>query len=396
MIKQLTPHERNLRNARNPANSFLNKRTRKNARQIVCRLGYNTICNSYTSEAEIGRLSGSSLNRMQAKKEKLERQARIEEIEKKTPKLCKNSDEYGQQQELLQLLRNVKEAEQANRRKFSKSLAGGEQRIHLLSKRTKGKLRDKATALFRCFKADGILATLTFIAKVEDKTAVKILNKFLTVLRTEYGLKNYLWVAERQNRNYKWPGNIHFHMVLNKRLAVEQFNALWLRQQFNAGLRHESFSELDVQSLYSFTDRELQQRLNPFDVEKISSIYTLSYYLTKYITKNQTKKSQGFQCSAWHCSRSVSRLFTKTIATQSTFSKAAGSANYRIDPKTKQIIKAKQVHGQFHNLFFIENKYLFLPDLGELEQINCWILEGMLPDKIPEIDDLDISKFYNN
>lgn len=396
MIKQLSKHERNLQRARQPGNSFLNKRTQKNARQIVCRLGYNTICNSYTPETEIGRLSGSTLNRQMAKKEKLGRQQRSREIEEQTPRVCKNSEEYGQRQELVQLLRAIKEAEATNKKRFSRPLAGGNLRVHLLSKRTKGKVRDKATALFRCFKTDGIMVTLTFIDKVEDRLAVGILNKFLTVLRTNHQVKNYLWVAERQMKNKKWPGNIHFHLVINQRLPVVAMNGLWLRQQLNAGLRHEKMTDLDCKNLWSFSDEELQERLNPLDIEPINSLYGLSYYLTKYIVKNQTKKDEGFACAAWHCSRSVSRLFTRTVVTQSTFSKAASDKNFRKDPKTKKIVRAQQRSGRFHNLFFIEDKYLFLPEMNELEQINCWILEGMLPDGIPKIDDIDISHFYNN
>jgi len=34
--------------------------------------------------------------------------------------------------------------------------------------------------------------------------------------------------------------------------------------------------------------------------------------------------------------------------------------------------------------------------MAELETINCWILDGMIPDRIPMIDDEKISKFFNN
>jgi hypothetical protein len=198
----------------------------------------------------------------------------------------------------------------------------------------------------------------------------------------------------------KTTGRIHFHIVLDQKMEVEKYNALWVLQQYNSGICHPDYSKTQITDWIE-NDRirspleksELQKRLNPFDVEKINSMYGLSFYLTKYITKNQ---SGAFDCLAWHCSRSVSKLFTKTVISRSTFSEVASKRNFRISPHTGKIVRAKHITGAFYSLFFIENKYIFLPEMAELEQINCWILDGMLPDRIPLLDDYNISKFYNN
>ena len=133
--------------------------------------------------------------------------------------------------------------------------------------------------------------------------------------------------------------------------------------------------------------------LNSFDVKKIKHIYGLSYYLTKYITKN---KNEGFGCSAWHCSRAVSKIFIKTLVNRSTFAAAASLVNSSLDKKTGEIRKALPKQGKYHCLFYIENKPFFLPEMSELEEINRWIVDGMLPDRLPDVDDQKILKLYSN
>lgn len=362
-----------------PGNRTLNKRVMPNGRQYVCRLGYNTACNSYTDTNEIGRLSGSSLNRMESKRRKYERQLVYEDAKKEAAKYCPGTYQYDFAKSRYELLSTVKAIESKPKLKIPKASDRGDVRIHLFSKRSRGKVRDKCTALYRCFKQTGILATLTFIADVTDKTAVTILNKFFTQLRDDKGKIKYLWVAERQ---MKTTGRIHFHIILNQRLEIQRYNELWIRQQYASGLRYRDLTEDQAVEL-----------LNPFDVKKIKSMYGLSYYLTKYITKNG---SEGFNCLAWHCSRSVSKLFTKTVVSRSTFTSVASWTNSRLDKKTGELVKGKNIAGAFYNLFFIENRLIYLPEMAELEQINCWILDGMLPDRIPLIEDVDISKFYNN
>jgi hypothetical protein len=383
-VKLLSSQERYIQRGRCPGNQTLNRRTQKNARKYVCRLGYNTICNSYTDDFDIMRLSGSSLNRAQAKKRKDELQKLSEAKAQIHAPFSGSVDDYAEYRAQVTANRANPIVKCGTKNWLSKSSNKLQPTIHVFSARSKGKVRDKATALYRCFKETGIFATLTFIQDVGDRQAVKILNKFLTVLRQGKKEIKYLWVAERQE-----SGRIHFHVVLSKRLSVAKYNALWVRQQYHEGLRHRNILPGHIDAM---TDKEIQKKLNPFDIEKITTVWGLCYYMTKYITKN---KGSGFDCLAWHCSRSVSKLFTKTVVTQSTFKAALSFRNTRVDKKTGELVRSEK-HGRFYSLYYIEDKCLFLPDMAELEQINCWILEGMLPDKVPEINDFDIGKFYNN
>ena len=385
-----------------PGNATLNRRTQRNGRSIHHRLGYNTIAASYTPDSEIARLSGSSLNRRFSKlkrDEKIQELQRLEEIQKKYRKA---DNELMQSLEEIDALRNVINCKPKLKRKFSKSPFERGKSLHFLSQRSKGKIRDKCTAFHRCLGNRKTFVTLTFINEVTDAIAIRILNKFLTALRSEFSNLHYVRISERQDN-----GRIHFHLIINKFLPVIAFNRLWILQQYNAGIElpgvprsefmwryEESLERERLETFSTKTNPDPVQELNnSFDVKKIRNINGLSYYLTKYITKN---KNEGFGCSSWHCSRAVSKLFIKTLVSRSTFAAASSSVNSRLDKKTGEIIKTPVVVGKYHCLYYIENKPFFLPEMSELETINKWIVDGMLPDRLPEVDDQQILKLFSN
>jgi hypothetical protein len=397
MIEILSPGQRARRNfllrAEMPQNLLLNKKTQPNARSYVSRLGYNMACTSYTQGIEIGRLSGSSLNRLQQKKRKDELKKLLSQPSQITEKVGTTVYDYAEYKSEIDHLRTIIARPAGNKKRISKSLR--QCGVHYLSKRSKGKIRDKCTAFYRACGKQRTFCTLTFINKVTDKKAIEVLNKFFTQLREDFHKKfKYIWVAERQTENKAHPDNIHFHCILNLRLPVRRYNALWVLQQYNSGIEFDGITKSQImQRIESETVHEV---LNPFDVKNIKSVYGLSYYLTKYITKNQ---SEGFKCAAWHCSRAVSRLFTKTVISRSCMSTVDSFVNSRLDKKTGELKKAKQVKGAFYQLFYIENRPYFLREMAEIEAVNMWILNGSPRDKLPEvpqIGDFEICKFYNN
>lgn len=317
----------------------------------------------------------------------------MEEIEKK---ICGTDPEYRRSKDEILSLREAIARQPKHKRKLSSLEDRRGKLLHFFSQRTKGKVRDKCTALHRCLGKDKSFATLTFIEHISDARAVKLLNKFLTALRERFERLNYIYVIERQPDS----GRPHFHLIVNKFLPVRQINALWTLQQYNEGLSVEGISRGQVEEMITY-DREhpdekseLQKVLNPFDVKKIRNINGLSYYLTKYITKGNN--SGGFGCAVWHCSRVVSRLFTKTIVSRSTFAAAGSYINSRLDKKTGELIKNKGKHEKFYSLFYIENRPFFLPDMERLEFVNWALTEGMNVSKILYYDedgkpDLDLS-----
>jgi hypothetical protein len=384
-VKVLTPEERRIQRGNAPGSAILNKRVQKPERSFVSRLGYNTACSAYTQSSDIGRFSGSSLNRLYAQKEKLERQRLFEVAEADAKANCK-SDIQGELAKQNQLLRDAIQDKLRNTKRPTKPLVRHTPGFHVLSPRSKGKIRDKCTAFYRSCGKQKTFATLTFLNQVTDRKAQNILNKFLTQLRDDYKRLKYIWVAERQGN-----GNIHFHLIINQRLPVSEYNALWVLQQYNAGVTYDGIHIDEIKQRYN--EGTIGKILNPFDIKNVKTIYGLSFYLTKYITKNT---SDGFGCLAWHCSRNVSRLFIKTVVNRSCMRAVSGPINSRVNRKTGEVIQAKMTRGAFHQLYFIENKPYFLKEMVEIEQINAWILDGMIPDKIPSIPEIDIGKFYIN
>lgn len=269
--------------------------------------------------------------------------------------------------------------------------------IHMLSARSRGKIKDKATAFFRACPGDRVFCTLTFVAAVDDQTGVHILNKYLTALRKEFPKLQYLWVAERQLKNKDFPNNIHFHVILNKRLPVRRWNAMWVMQQYNAGLvaRNQYGERITLREIEArFEDGTIHKVLNPVDLKRVRSIAGLSMYLTKYITKQE--KGQRFSCATWHCSRRVSRMFTRTTVGPSTFRYMQSFNNFKVDKDTGECWNPLPIVKQYYTMVYVNNKAAPLPYLKEMEQVNKWILGGLEIDKLPMEDDVSYKRWYCN
>jgi len=149
--------------------------------------------------------------------------------------------------------------------------------------------------------------TVTFPKGTTDDTAYLLLNKWFTRLRTEKMIKDYLWVAERQQN-----GTIHFHIVVNHRMDVKRANRFmrasimysidkseidWTREQA------KNYNGVDI-----CKDRKTKRVTNFAKQNKEKS---LSNYITKYITKNEGT----FEHLAWHSSRGYSNLITSVRLT---------------------------------------------------------------------------------
>lgn len=287
----------------------------------------------------------------------------------------------------------------ASVRKLSSAISYG---VHVLSPRSRGKIKDKATAFFRASPGDRVFGTFSFIAPVDDKTGQSILNKFLVQCRKKFPSLQYFWVAERQEN-----GNIHFHMILNKRLAIGRWNALWVLSQYNSGLvGHDEFgseiSKEEIMRLYALDQKEgfrggvsrkgkkisrIQAVLNPLDLKTVKSIGALSSYLTKYITKQE--KNKPFGCAVWHCSRRVSRMFTRQTVGPSAFRYMKSFANYGVDKKTGEVWgePSEYMPCQFAVVVLALDKTAPLRYLKRMEQINKWVLEGVEIPRVPTVDD---------
>jgi hypothetical protein len=377
------------------ARELLRKRTQKNPPAWRWACGYNSCTGYFTGGLDTPEWSGSSLNR-----KKLTIEEKLRRITANLMRVVHSFKELSPTEREVHVSRAIdiilgRQAPSGRggdadwiSAEVSLCICG----IHVLSQRSKAKIKDKAIAFYRSCPGSRRFITLTFIEPISDTRAITMLNSFLTQLRKNYKRLEYLWVAERQEN-----GNIHFHMIINQYLPVKKYNGLWVLTQYNAGLRGKDKYGIPI-SLTEVQDRykagTIQRVLNPLDARKINSIHGLSNYLTQYVTKQSEDNKYG--CAVWHCTRQVSRLFTRVAVGPSCMRRAQQVQNWRLDKKTGELIQAASIRGAFHVVQFFGNKQFPLQYLRGMEQANKWIMDGFLPDSIPRIRDDQYGNYYCN
>nr|WP_199158753.1 hypothetical protein [Pedobacter sp. ASV2] len=213
---------------------------------------------------------------------------------------------------------------------------------HSLSKKSKTKIVNKVTAWTRANKANNhkglynfITCTLTSSQIGTDKDFTKMKNVFFTYMRKYFNLNNYLYVLERQSKN---TNNIHSHTIVDKWVPYERLNRVWCKILSDNGYTFPSHNYLtgvteivsvteamkryDNSGVYMGSQTYLNPKTNryvkptrnvnkpnPVDVETIYNLQSVSKYVTKYITKNDSK----IFTTVWNCSQSISRLWTGAI-----------------------------------------------------------------------------------
>lgn len=139
----------------------------------------------------------------------------------------------------------------------------------------------------------------------------------LTKLSKFEQLRHYLWVAERQKN-----GTIHFHIITSDFVNVLIFNHFVSTYIFNTISKKSTSVNLSHLNSSIYNGVDVSKRRSG-----LSSVTDIRKYLTKYVTKNTTK----FLHYAWHCSRSVSALFTTKEFPVS----AVNSSDFPIDANYK-------------------------------------------------------------
>lgn len=160
--------------------------------------------------------------------------------------------------------------------------------------------------------------TVTFPMGTADAAAYRIFNSWLTALRKERPtkdgktyrmLRNYLWVAERQGEKSTIDNNtIHFHIAVPHFMNVQRANAMMRGTLKTAARRGEIPFSVYACKKYNGVDIAKDRKTKKvidFAASKRGR-RSLGNYLTKYVTKNDTK----FEHLAWHNSRGFSSLFT--------------------------------------------------------------------------------------
>lgn len=171
----------------------------------------------------------------------------------------------------------------------------------------KGKIRNKILNFFNLNASKKFCAfySISFPKGFPDELCYKIFNTWLTRCRKDCNLKSYLWVAERQNNN-----TLHFHLITNNFMRISIVNNYMkecIRTQNsknNLGISKyiiDHYNGVDVDNIWESKRKgKNAKRLN-----KTEATRKISMYLTKYVSKNDTKSDR----LPWHCSRDISALF---------------------------------------------------------------------------------------
>lgn len=164
--------------------------------------------------------------------------------------------------------------------------------------------------------------TVSFPEGTPDAVAYRAWNTWLTSLRKYRMLKDYIWVAERQdgtrNADGRATNTVHFHIAIPHFMNVQRANAMMrgtLKNLAKAGDLPYSVQSPQI-AKYNGVDickHRKTKRVVNFAIKKGS--IALANYLTKYVTKNDTE----FEHLAWHNSRGFSALFTGVTFTVTEF-----------------------------------------------------------------------------
>lgn len=143
--------------------------------------------------------------------------------------------------------------------------------------------------------------TISFPLHTSDDDIFKYFNVFLTKMRKAKYLRSYLWVSERQKN-----GTLHFHILINKPVQIVNVNALLRETLINAyssdNQVFKGYNPINYSGVDLAKDRKTRRVVN---FAQGASKQAISYYITKYITKNDSE----FTHLCWHCSRDISNLF---------------------------------------------------------------------------------------
>lgn len=144
--------------------------------------------------------------------------------------------------------------------------------------------------------------TITFPMKTSDEIAYQAFNTWLTTLRQKKYLRDYLWIAERQQN-----GTVHFHIAIPHKMSVVHANRMMRTTLATFAKRRVINYSVFQCKRYNGVDickNRKTRKVTNFAIKKGQR--ALANYLTKYVTKNDAP----FSHLAWHNSRGFSALFT--------------------------------------------------------------------------------------
>lgn len=165
------------------------------------------------------------------------------------------------------------------------------------------------------------MVTVSFPPMVSDDQGYKYLNQWLTVCRQSLHLREYLYVAERQE-----IGTVHFHLMIPQFLNIVKANRAMMVILKNEVQKKNLDWSVFAAKKYNGVDIAKERIKNPVTGKWITTGKVTNYadpklrkklisYITKYVSKGERPKDpsivhEGFKHLAWHNSRGFSAMFT--------------------------------------------------------------------------------------
>jgi hypothetical protein len=160
-----------------------------------------------------------------------------------------------------------------------------------------------------------------------------LLNPWLTLMRSNYGLKNYVWKLELQKN-----GQPHLHIsvdsfihhsvikrtwnkLLNANGFLEEYKTKHYNITFEAyRLKYSNFRKSSDEQLFKSWEQGTKSQWtqpNSTDIHSLRKIKNLAAYIIKYMAKNGNLED-NFNGKIWGCSQNISKANkTKIQVTQS-------------------------------------------------------------------------------
>jgi len=181
------------------------------------------------------------------------------------------------------------------------------------------------TAHGRGYKFKIAFVTLTLPSKQIHSDVIvkdKLLNQMLIEMRYYYGVRNYVWRAEKQAN-----GNIHFHILIDKFVPWSELRDRWNRitnklgyvdryreemKKFHAGgvkIRKEllkSWSYKQQIKAYQAGKANDWNSPNSTDIHSLIKIHRVKEYVLKYCTKDE--KNGEINGRMWGCNFELSDI----------------------------------------------------------------------------------------
>lgn len=221
------------------------------------------------------------------------------------------------------------------------------------------------------FKVNFITLTLPAAQAHLDTTIKKeCLNLFLSNLRTTCQVHNYVWRAEAQSN-----GNIHFHIVTDTYINHYILRQFWNRAIAKLGYidrYSEEFQGLTLQEYikkvdpsggksvermkisYEYGQKTNWKAPNSTDIHSTRKVRDLAAYLSKYMSKGDSKKEKDGRYSLkerkiigkkWGCSQELSKVRG--------VSELRETVHEKIIDWALKVKKVKVLAGEFFNVFCV-------------------------------------------